>query len=113
MDDQKEKDAVRLLNQEFPIWKFLRKKEFWEELLTSPKVYISCLTLVFGGASLISILNEMGEGSAIDPYPKLFAFVTLLGVAIYIGASSALNILRLQQLNKHREIIQRALERKE
>lgn len=113
MNNQKEKDVVRLLNKELPIWMFLKKKEFWEEISVSPKIYISFLTLVFGGASLISTIIEMGEGSVINPYPKLFAFVTLLGVAIYMGASSAFNILRLLQFQKHLQIIQRAQENKD
>lgn len=112
MDDQKEKDAIRLLNKEFPIWKFLGK-EFWGEVLNSPIVYVSFLIVLFSGVLLISQIIGMGEDGVFTLSPKFFALAALLIGTACVGVSSTFNILRVQQLRKHLELIQRAQENKQ
>lgn len=111
MSDQK--DAARLLNQQFPIWKFLGKKEFWEAASTSPTIYISFLILMFGGAELVLMLFDMHEAGTSVLSPGLFALAALLMLAVFMGGWSAFQTLRVQQLKKHLELIQRAQENKE
>lgn len=110
MDDHKEKDAVRLLNQQYPIRKFLTKKEFWREVLNSPIGYASFLIIVSGGALLISKLMQTGAEVIPSLNPQLFTLATIVILTAAIGASSAFNLLWMQQLRKHLEIIQRAEE---
>lgn len=110
MSDQK--DAVRLLNQRFPIWKFLGKKEFWEEASTSPVIYFSFVILLFGSIGFVTILSGLSDSGAVLS-PSLVALAALLGLTAYIGSTTAFGILRVQQLKKQQEINQRALEHKE
>jgi hypothetical protein len=113
MGEQKDEDAVRYLNQRFPIWRFLREKEVWEEILNSPTIYLSFIILLFGSIGFIAILPSLSESGTSILIPNLIAFATLLMLTAYIGASSVFSILKAQQLRKHLEIIQRVQEDQE
>jgi hypothetical protein len=113
MRDQREKDAIRLLNQQIPIWRFLREKEFWQKVLNSPTIYLSFMIVVFAVALLVPRIIGMGvEGETILT-PQLFSLVAILIGTAFVAASSAFNLLRTQQLKKHLEIIRRAQENKD
>jgi len=113
MRDQKEKDAVRLLNQQIPIWRFLREKEFWQEVLNSPTIYLYFMIVVFAVALLVPRIIGMGVEGGTILTPQLFSLVAILIGTAYVAASQAFNLLRAQQLKKHLELIQRAQEENE